>query len=68
MPHPCGSPLGLCLSAGCGKWHLLPVLQRGGDREVLAGAGAVLSLGQARAGLQERAGSVKVTQVWGRVP
>lgn len=24
MPHPGSSPLGLCLLAGCGKWHLFP--------------------------------------------
>lgn len=24
MPHRSGSPLGLCLLAGCGKWHLFP--------------------------------------------
>lgn len=24
MPHSDGSPLGLCLLAGCGKWHLFP--------------------------------------------
>lgn len=28
MPHPGSSPLGLCLLAGCGKWHLFPFLLR----------------------------------------